>query len=112
MLDTDNGTPGFGGAPVSNEMPPAELPVVDQVLAAALAAKGAPSIWALGLLRDARRASHCPAGRPSPHQDPLTLVLYVLKGQLGKPRKHHAHKLVDITHALSTTPFALRHHRK
>lgn len=36
-------------------MPSAELPVVDEVLAAALTAQGAPGVRALGLLRDARR---------------------------------------------------------
>lgn len=36
-------------------MPPAELPVVDEVLAEALTAQGAPGVRALGLLRDARR---------------------------------------------------------
>ncbi|MEV6680723.1 hypothetical protein AB0N09_28235 [Streptomyces erythrochromogenes] len=41
---------------MSNVMPPAdELPVIDEVLAAALTAQGAPGVRALGLLRDARR---------------------------------------------------------
>src|SRR5512147_1316110 len=46
---------GLYGAPVSNEMPRAgedELPEADEALAAALTA---PGVWALGLLRDARR---------------------------------------------------------
>ncbi|MDX3695024.1 hypothetical protein PV726_32740 [Streptomyces europaeiscabiei] len=40
---------------MNHEMPPAELPVVDEVLAEALTAQGAPGVRALGLLRDARR---------------------------------------------------------
>ncbi|MBW8797851.1 MAG: hypothetical protein JF597_30975 [Streptomyces sp.] len=40
---------------MSNEMPPAELPVVDEVLAGALAAQGEAGVRALGLLRDAHR---------------------------------------------------------
>ncbi|MFD3492678.1 hypothetical protein ACFWWB_19280 [Streptomyces sp. NPDC058690] len=40
---------------VSNEMPPAEPPVADEVLAPALTAQDAPGVRALGPLRDARR---------------------------------------------------------
>ena len=55
---------GLYGAPVSIEMPSAgadarpeaELPVVDEALAAALTAQGEAGVRALGLLRDARRA--------------------------------------------------------
>ena len=49
---------GLYGAPVSNVMPSAGgdgLPVVDEVLAAALTAQGEPGVRALGLLRGARR---------------------------------------------------------
>lgn len=41
--------------PADAELPPLELPVVDEVLAAALMAQGAAGARALGLLRDARR---------------------------------------------------------
>ncbi|MET8771671.1 hypothetical protein [Streptomyces sp. NPDC004658] len=41
--------------PVGGELPAARLPVVDEVLAAALTAQGAGGVRALGLLRDARR---------------------------------------------------------
>ncbi|MEU4077729.1 hypothetical protein [Streptomyces venezuelae] len=41
--------------PAGGELPAAQLPVVDEVLAAALTAQGAGGVRALGLLRDARR---------------------------------------------------------
>ncbi|MFI1530673.1 hypothetical protein [Streptomyces griseus] len=41
--------------PADAELPPLELPVVDEVLAAALMSQGAAGARALGLLRDARR---------------------------------------------------------
>ncbi|WP_247701350.1 hypothetical protein [Streptomyces sp. RM72] len=41
--------------PAGGELPSVQLPVVDEVLAAALTAQGAGGVRALGLLRDARR---------------------------------------------------------
>ncbi|WP_141658570.1 hypothetical protein [Streptomyces mutabilis] len=41
--------------PAGGELPAAQLPVVDEVLAAALTAQGTAGVRALGLLRDARR---------------------------------------------------------
>ncbi|MFI1189643.1 hypothetical protein [Streptomyces californicus] len=42
-------------SPAGGELPDVQLPVVDEVLAAALMAQGAAGVRALGLLRDARR---------------------------------------------------------
>lgn len=56
--------------------------------------------------RPAARARNQIIRRPSPHQDPLTLVGHVLNDQRRQSRKHHIYKLVDISHV---TPTAHHH---
>jgi hypothetical protein len=49
-------------------------------------------------LGPAARTGDRPVRGPRPHPDPLALVRHVLHDQRRQPRKHHAHKLVKITH--------------
>jgi hypothetical protein len=49
----------------------------------------------------ADRTGHGPARSPRPDPDPPALVCHLLDDQRRQPRKHRAHKLIDITHSSS-----------
>ncbi|EKX63761.1 hypothetical protein STRIP9103_07822 [Streptomyces ipomoeae 91-03] len=57
------------------------------------------------------RARHRIVPGPRRHPDDLALVRHTLDDEGRHSRKHHAHKLIDITHAMPTMAVTLHYHR-